>query len=415
MKRIKLTAAVAIVLVASLATAQNAVTDWNAIAIIAGRASTAPGSATPGGESVYIAYMQLAVYNAVNAIYGGFEPYKYTLTAPVGASADAATVEAAYRTLLHLLPDQTTYLTNQYVLSLAAISNGPGKVSGQALGMASANALIALRVGDGLGANVPYTWPGSPVPGVWIPTPPSFSKPQTPWLGQMRPFTFDNPAKFLPDEAPPNLLSDTWTQDYNQTKTLGAVNSTVRTPNQTEIAMFWTDHTTTQFGRLLRGLAAQRHLSLADTARLFAMAYAAEADSIIGCYNAKYYFSFWRPVTAIQNGDIDGNPDTVADPTWMPLVATPAHPEYPSAHCCLTGALAEVLKDYFGSPNLQLAIDSTVTGTTHTFNNVNDWQNEVENARIYVGFHYHHSVVQGDLLGRKVAQFVTHNYFQPVN
>ena len=145
------------------------------------------------------------------------------------------------------------------------------------------------------------------------------------------------------------------------------------------------------------------------------MAYAAEADSIIGCYNAKYYFSFWRPVTAIQNGDIDGNPDTVADPTWMPLVATPAHPEYPSAHCCLTGALAEVLKDYFGSPNLQLAIDSTVTGTTHTFNNVNDWQNEVENARIYVGFHYHHSVVQGDLLGRKVAQFVTHNYFQPVN
>jgi PAP2 superfamily len=148
---------------------------------------------------------------------------------------------------------------------------------------------------------------------------------------------------------------------------------------------------------------------------LFAMAYAASADAIIGCYNAKYHYSFWRPVTAIRNGDIDGNSDTVADPDWTPLIITPPHPEYPSAHSCLTGALAEIFKAYFGRPNLEVSIDSTVTGTTHTYRNVHEWQSEVESARIYVGIHYHHSVVQGGVLGRKVAQNVAVNYFRPVH
>jgi hypothetical protein len=230
----------------------------------------------------------------------------------------------------------------------------------------------------------------------------------------MRPFTFDDPAQFLP-EPPPDLLSTTWADDYDQVKKLGAMNSTVRTPQQTEIALFWTDHTTTQYGRLLRKTAIELNLSLADTARLFAMVYAAHADSIIGCYNAKYHYSFWRPVTAIRNGDIDLNADTVADPNWSPLVTTPAHPEYPSAHACLTGSLAEVFKVYFGTPNLPVSIDSTATGTTRNYRNVQEWETEVELARIYVGFHYHHSVVQGNLLGRKVAHYVMTNYFQPVN
>ena len=413
MNRLKFIAAVAIPLMTAWATAQNVVTDWNNIAITAARASSAPGSATPGGASVYVAYVELAVYNAVNAIEGGYEAYKYKLSAPPHACPDAAAIEAAYQVLFALLPDQQMYLNTQYAGSMGAIPNGAGKTIGQIAGQASASTLLALRAGDGLGAKVPYTWPLAPVPGVWIPTPPAFAKPQTPWLGQMRPFTFDDPAMFLPDEPPPDLSSDTWAQDYNQVKSLGAINSTTRTPQQTEIAFFLTDHTTAQYGRLLRTTAIQQNLSLEDTARLFAMAYAAEADTIIGCYNAKYHFSFWRPVTAIQNGDIDGNPDTLADPAWMPLVATPPHPEYPSAHSCLTGALSTVLTTYFGTPNLHLSIDSMVTGTTHTFNNVNDWLVEVENARIYVGFHYHHSVVQGGILGRKVARNVVVNYFRP--
>jgi len=400
-------------LIATGATAQNAVTEWNSIAISEARSSMAPGSATPGGTGVYVAYMQLAVYNAVNAIDGRFEPYKYSLTAPAGASADAATIEAAYRTLLYLLPDRATFLQAHYNSSLAAIPNGLDKANGQIVGLASANALIALRAGDGRGANVPYSFPSSPVPGVWILTP-GATAPQTPWLGQMRPFTFDDPAQFLP-EPPPDLLSSTFTDDYNQVKALGALNSTVRTPEQTQIALFWTEHTTAQYGRLLRRTATELNLSLADTARLFAIAYTAHADSLIGCYNAKYIFSFWRPVTAIRNGGIDGNPDTVADPNWSPLMTTPPHPEYPSAHSCLTGSLAEIFKTYFGTPNLRVSIDSTVTGTTHNYKNVYEWQTEVEFARIYAGFHYHQAVVQGVVLGHKVAHYVMHNYFNPVH
>lgn len=414
MKGLKWLAAVATLLIGPAAMAQNAVTDWNAIAVTAARGSTvAPGSATAGGTGIYLAYTHLAVYNAVNAIDGRFEPYKYSLTAPAGASADAAAIEAAYRTLVYLLPDRVGFLSPLYINSLAAIPNGLDKTNGQSVGLASANALIALRTGDGRGANVPYTFPSSPVAGVWILTP-GAAAPQTPWVGQMRPFTFDDPAQFLPDEPPPDLLSSTWADDYNQVKTLGAANSTVRTPQQTEIGRFWMDHTTTQYAQMLRAKATELNLSLADTARLFAMAYAAEADALIGCFNAKYHFSFWRPVTAIRNGDIDGNADTVADANWSPLATTPSHPEYPAAHGCLTGALADILKAYMGSPNLSISVDSAVTGTTHTFSNVREWQNEVEFARIYAGFHYHHSVVQGIVLGHKVAQHVLVNYFGPV-
>ncbi len=414
MKRALAFAATTVVLISSVALGQNAITDWNAIGITAARASTAPGSATAGGTGIYLGYVHLAMYNAVNAVSGGFEPYKYSLPASPDASADASAVEAAYRVLLYLLPDQATFLTTEYSGSLSAIPDGDAKTAGQALGLASANALIALRMNDGRGSIVPYSFPAFPVPGVWILTP-GATAPQTPWVGQMRPFTFDDPAQFLPDQGPPALDSETWADDYNQVKNLGASNSTVRTPEETEKARFWMDHTASQYGRLLRKLAADRNLSVAATARLFAMSYAALADGFIGCMNAKYHFSFWRPVTAINNGDIDGNSDTVADPNWSPLATTPNHPEYPAAHGCATGALADTLAAYFGTPNLELTIDSQVPGTTiHTFNSIREWQQEVEYARIWAGFHYHHSLVQGFVLGHKVANNLVTNYFRPV-
>jgi hypothetical protein len=229
----------------------------------------------------------------------------------------------------------------------------------------------------------------------------------------MRPFTFDDPARYLPDEPPPSLSSWTWVHDYNETKTLGAVNSTVRTPEQTEIGLFWTDHTTTQYGGMLRLLAMQENLNLLETSRLMAMAYASMADGLIGCFNAKYHFSFWRPVTAIRNGDIDDNPRTVADPSWTPLAVTPGHPEYPAAHGCITGALADALEAYFRTPRIYLSVSSAVTGTTHHFTNVHDLENEVKGARIYAGFHYRHSVDQGLLLGNRVAHHVANDYFAP--
>ena len=395
------------------ANAQNAVTDWNNIAITEARKSTAPGATTGGASAIYVAYMQLAVYNAVNAIDGGFEPYKYSLTAPADASADAAAIEAGYQTLLYLLPDRAAALSAQHNTSLAAIPDGPEKADGQSVGLASAIALIQLRANDGRGASVPYSFPSIPTPGIWILTP-GTAAPQTPWLGQMRPFTFDDPAQFLPDEPPPDLGSETWADDYNQVKTLGAKDSVVRTPQQTEIGLFWTEPTPTQYSRMLRAKTTELNLSLADSARLFAMTFAAAADGIIGCYNAKYHYSFWRPVTAIRNGDIDGNPDTVPDANWSPLATTPGHPEYPSAHACITGAFADTLKAYFGTPNLQISLNSTVTGTTHNFDSIREWQKEVEFARIYAGFHYHHSMVQGFVLGHRVAHHVVNNYFRPV-
>lgn len=393
--------------------AQNVVTDWNAIAITQARASTAPGATSPGGTSLYVAYVQLAVYNAVNAIDGRFQPYKYTITAPEGASVEAAAIEAAYRVLLYLLPDRAVPLTTSYNASMAAIPDSTAKSSGQLVGQASATSLIALRAGDGRGVPWPYTFPGSPVPGVWILTPGTLT-PATPWVGQMRPFTFDSPDQFLPDEPPPDLGSETWTRDFNQVKTLGAINSTVRTAEQTEIGLFWTDHTASQYGRMLRGMAVEHNLDLSDSARLLAMSYTALADSLIGCFNAKYHFSFWRPVTAIRNGDIDGNPDTTADSTWTPLGTTPGHPEYPAAHGCVTGALAGTLQAFFGTPNVRLTADSIVTGTTHHFGSVRDLEREVEWARIYAGFHYHHSLVQGFVLGHKVAHNLANNFFQSV-
>lgn len=413
MKRTALTMVTTLLLSSLTAIAQNPITAWNDIGITTARASTALGSATAGGTGIYMAYVHLAAYNAVNATDGRFQPYKYSLPVTPDASADAAAIEASYRVLLYLLPDQAAVLTTQYNNSLAAIPDGAPKTKGQILGLASANALIALRVGDGRGATVPYTFPTVPMPGVWILTP-GATAPQTPWVGQMRPFTFDDPARFLPDEPPPDLGSKTWADDYNQVKALGALNSTDRTAWQTEVGRFWMDHGASQYGRMLRAIAGQRQLSVSDSARLFAMSYAAYADSFVGCMNAKYHFSFWRPVTAIQNGDIDGNPDTVADPNWLPLATTPNHPEYPAAHGCVTGALAETLAAFFGTPNLPISVDSTITGTTHTFTSIREWQKEVEVARIYAGFHYHHSLVQGFVLGHKVAHNLVTNYFRPV-
>jgi PAP2 superfamily len=204
-----------------------------------------------------------------------------------------------------------------------------------------------------------------------------------------------------------------WIDDYNQVKTLGALNSAVRTPTQTEIGLFWTDHTGAQYARAFRNLITQKALGTSDSARLMAMLWAGYADAAMGCWNAKFFSSFWRPVTAIQAGG--GNSALAADPAWLPLGTTPSHPEYPAAHGCVTGAASTVLAGYFGTSGITFSVDSLVTNTTHTFTSTNQLVTEVENARIYAGFHYHHSVVQGKVLGGKVAHQLMRRYFRRVN
>jgi hypothetical protein len=330
-----LIAALAVVLLASTGLqAQNVVIDWNNIAsttII----TNAKESSTASG--VWFAYVQLAVYDAVNAIDHRHQPYLFTTDAHDGASKDAAAAAAAHRVLANYFPTQQASLDAQFVSSLAAIPDTPSNISaGMAVGEQAAQALIAARSHDGLLAKVPYAPPLGP--GFWQRTPPAFAPPIAPWLGQMVPFTMTSATQFFPDEGPDALNSQEWIDDYNQVKTLGALNSTVRTPQQTEIGRFWTEHTGQQYARAFRNLATLKELNTSDTARLMAMLWTGYADSVIGCWNAKFTFSFWRPVTAIRAGG--GNPQLTGDLAWTPLAATPAHPEYPAAHGCVTGAVS---------------------------------------------------------------------------
>jgi len=228
----------------------------------------------------------------------------------------------------------------------------------------------------------------------------------------MMPFTMRSASQFLP-EPPPSLSSWEWVHDYNQVKILGATNSKVRTAKQTETALFWTENTSVQYARALRNLAGAYGLDPVDTARLFALVWTSSADALIGCWNAKYQHSFWRPITAIRNGDIDGNPATVPDPYWTPLANTPAHPEYPSAHGCFTGAVADSLRQYFGRSNFTFIVSSAVTHTVREIHSTWELEEEVQKARIYAGIHYRHSVVEGADLGRKVALQAFGDFFQP--
>jgi len=399
----------------ALALASNPVLDWDLIAVnsaLAGNQTISPGSSSAGGTGLYLAYVHLAIFNALNAIDRDYRPYRVALTAPRAASRKAAIISAAYQTLLYYFPDQAASLGGQYTTSLSAVPDGEAKDKGVWVGQAAAAQIIALRLNDGRGASVTYTYPSSPEPGVWIATPPGFLAPAIPWAGQMVPFTMNSASQFLPQDGPDDLGSRRWVRDYNETRILGAHDSSVRTPEQTEIGLFWTAHTSSQYAATLRQLSADRGLSTAQSARLFAMVWTAFADSLIGCFNAKYHYGFWRPVTAVPNADIDGNPDTVADPAWLPLGTTPNHPEFPAAHACLTGSLARTLELYFRTSHIRLTVNSSVTGTTHNFSDVRDLEDEVLRARIYAGFHYRHSLNEGFKLGHRVAEQSHREYFR---
>jgi hypothetical protein len=403
--RTMITMLVLMVSIAVQARAANPIVDWNQIALTT--ALTTPGT------QIYLTYVNLAMYDAVNAIDGRYQQYGPEFHGPRNASVQAAAISAAYQTLLYYFPTQSVTLQSQYDSAIAAIPDGQTKASGIAIGQIAAARIVALRTGDGRNANVPYTYPTSPVPGVWIPTPPAFVPPATPWVAQMLPFTMQNASQFRPVNGPPDLGSRQWAQEYNEVKLLGAVNSSVRTAAQTEMALFWTANPVATYFGAFDQLVIDRHLNLSKSARLLAMLSVAFTDGGIGCWDAKYHFSNWRPVTAIPNGDIDGNPETEADSAWLPLAPTPPHPEFPAAHGCATGAIAATLENFFGTPNVKFSVNSAVTHTTHTYNNVRQLEAEAYWARIYAGFHFRHSLDEGFKLGHLVAKQLNQNFFQP--
>jgi hypothetical protein len=395
-------------LLCALSPAQNVVTEWNGIASSAIVANGGKPSAT---SSVWFAYTSIAVYDAVNAVHRRFQPFYYKGSTAPGASDEAAAVAAAHRVLVTYFPAQQASLDATYQDSLAKImATTDAKSAGVAVGEAAAAALIAARTGDGLEADVPYT-PGTG-PGVWEPTPPKFGPALTPWLAQIRPFTLSSASQFLPG-GPTSLTSEQWIKDYNQVRILGDVNSNVRTPAQGEIGLFWTEHTGQQYARAFTYLAENYKLSVMESARLMAVLWTGFADATIGCWNAKFTYNFWRPVTAIRAGG--GNLELAADPGWTPLGTTPSHPEYPAAHGCVTGAVSDLIEDFFKTSKVHIVVDSLAFADgvhTHTFEDTHDLFDEVFWARIYAGFHYHHSLTAGGKLGRKVSEQLIHGSFR---
>jgi hypothetical protein len=420
----------------------NTVAQWNKIA-----EDTVVGSGTflPEGF-LYMAYPSAAVYDAVVAIEGGFEPYGPAIAAPTGASVDAAVVEAAYRTLWAYFPPEACNpaslayafclgvrprLDAFYAEALALIPDGPAKEAGKAVGLQAANDIIALRSGDGrmtpIGVTSPFpTLP--PGPGVWRLTPPLFAAPQTPWLGDVRPFVLQSVDQFLPDR-PPSLQSEEWVEAFNQVKAYGgdAATGTVRTDEETAIARFWSANTIRQYNRVGRDLTGAGS-DLVEAARLLAMVNLVGADAQIAGIHAKYHYLFWRPVTAIDPtavtedgfgpvpGYDDGNPATVEQTGWRPLLTTPNFAEYPAAHGYITSAIAEVFSAFRGTNQIDLDIHGgpNLDAVRH-FDMPSDLRDEIIDARLWAGLHYHFSSVAGVVLGRNVAQYDLRHAFRRVD
>jgi hypothetical protein len=382
------------------------VTYWDAVANQAFTAALTP----PPDGSVISAYVGIAVYDSVMAIEGGYEPFAVDAEAPAGASPEAAVVAAAHAILVHYLPDQRqTILDPAYVQSLGTIPDGQSKEDGVATGELVAAALISQRADDGFRVPVEYIPPDPPIPGVWIPTA------QTPPLGtympNMTPFSLRGPSQFRPP-GPPRLSSRKWARDYNEVKEVGSRTSTTRTAEQTLAARFWGEPPIQQAHGSYRRFIADHGLDVVNASRFMAMTTVVAADALIACFDAKYHYAFWRPITAIRAGDTDGNPDTVADPTWLHLLpATPNHPEYPSAHSCLTPATGRVIARFLGTRDIDLTIPSlTGLGDRH-FDRVSDLEYEVTNARIWGGIHYRTSVEVGTQIGNKVEHQVLAHHF----
>ncbi|GAA4562840.1 vanadium-dependent haloperoxidase [Planotetraspora kaengkrachanensis] len=386
--------------------ADNAVIVWDrnaqtAIWDIAGQ--------QPQVQARSFAMVHGAVYDAVNAIAG--TPYQPYLTAPAvkgKASTDAAVATAAFRVLNALFPAQQERLKTQYDESLAAIPDNPAKQRGITVGDQAASAMIAARKNDGAFGS--QTWPVGTQPGQWRPTPPTMANDGA-WVGYLKPFLIPSASMFR-TSGPPALTSSQYARDFNEVKTIGSVTSTVRTVDQTQAAIWWHDRHLAEW-EIKRQLATTQRLNALQTSRMFAMVDLAEADATIACYNEKAAWTFWRPGTAIQLADTDGNPETVADPTWMPLLVTPPHPDFTSGHTCFTAASMSALRNFFGRDDIPFSGYSADSGTTRHFSSFSQAIDEVINARIWGGIHTRTADIQGAKIGRQVTAYMVGHYFRP--
>jgi membrane-associated phospholipid phosphatase len=404
------------VLFGSAAARADVVLDWNTIAVNTAVANLQ----SPFAQARYGAIVQLAVFEAVNAITGEYQPYLGTITAPPGASAEAAAVEAAYQVLSTYFPASHAPLAAYRTNSLASIPDGQAKTDGIATGDAAAAALIALRANDG-SSPPQFSVPGPPVPGVWQATSscPSVNGVASGVAFQWQnvtPFGIPNAADFLLG-PPPALTSSEYAKAYNEVMTVGSLNSTERPPDRANVALYYAASSPTQvFNQAAGQVAQQQGRSLSENARALALINMAMSDSLVASFFNKYHFNFWRPETAIHAGDTDGNPKTVGDPSWAPFVVTPCFPSYPSNHGSAGNAAAAVLRRLYGEDGHSITLTNpavpTITLQYSSFEQITD---DISDARVYGGIHFRTDQIAGQHLGKAVGKTVYRRNLRPVH
>jgi hypothetical protein len=391
------------------------VLDWNAIMMRAVRTAGIP----PPVNIRLMAIVHVAMFDALNGIERRYTPIYVDQDAPPGASRRAAVVQAAYTALAGLFPAQNSALLEDLEASLAAVAaesaveHSQSIARGREWGQHVAETILAWRATDGFDPS-PSTYQGSNAIGRWRRTPAAFANGVAPSLANTLPFVIPTPSSFRPD-GPPALTSVEYAADVNEVKALGALVGSTRTEEQTTIGRFWAGTAPTFWNRAATDAARQRHTTLSENARLFALLNMAMIDAGISCWDAKYFFEFWRPITAIQLASLDGNPLTIEQGDWAPLIATPPYPEYSSGHAMVSGSAQAVLTAFFGD-------DLPVQGWSEFFGDtyVRSWPNfsaaadEANVARIYSGFHFRFAIRDGREKGDAIGAYVVEHAAQPL-
>jgi hypothetical protein len=406
-RRLMLALVVSGALVAPAAASADVVTSWDRTMVAALDAAGTP----PPPAMRAAAIVQASVFDAVNGIARRYTPVHVPPAAPNGASRAAAAAGAAHEALVALFPAQQATFDQRLAETLAQLADDDGAgqsiARGLAWGETVADQILAWRAGDGLTAALPPYTPAVGVPGRWQPTPPLFAGPLFRQFATMTPWALMSPSQFLP-AAPPPLSSAEYARDFNEVKSLGSLTSTLRTPFQTETARFWNGDTPAAiWNRVADDLAEKSDASLLTNARVLALMNTALADAVIAVWNAKNTFDTWRPITAIQQAATDGNPDTSQDPSWAPLITTPAFQEYPAGHPGVSNAGASVLAHFYGNDTAFRATSFGLPGVEHSFTSFSSAVAEVENARVWGGIHFRFACDTAVGMGAAVADYVT--------
>jgi len=387
---------------------------WNNVLLDAVRTTSTP----PPKASRAMAMVHTAIYDAVNCIDQDHEAYLYNVPAPADTSREAAVAQAAHRVLSNLYPAQQSVFDAALAASLQSIPDGPGKTAGISVGESAANSILAARANDHSGDIVPYTPAG--VPGRWEPTPAAFANPLLPNWPTVTPWTLNSGSQFRDPVGPPSLTSQEYTDAFNEVKAYGASNSVVRTAEQTDIAKFWADGSGTStppghWNRIAQDVATAQGNTLSENARMFALLNMGLADAAIVCWDNKYYYDMWRPVTAIREADTDGNAATDVDTAWTPLIATPPFPTYTSGHSTFSAAAATILAAYFGTDNIAFTTSGEgFVVADRSFSSFSAAAEEAADSRLYGGIHFRFDNEDGVANGELLGQWVVSRMLQPV-